>query len=205
MLSRARHRARVAPPDAGETKDYIGAPKENGYRSIHTVVYPLPGVTEMPIEVQIRTKEMQDECEYGIAKHAEYKTYIYRLHSPNARVNLFRNLQSLRTEARSPEQFENALRMYFHEDRLALFDTKNNLYHLRKPVTALDFVCHVHGKRSMRLASVKINGRERSMDTTLNDGDTVEAKFGKERTVKQSWLGACRHAETRKAIRAALT
>ena len=191
-------------PIPGKLKDYIGAPKENGYRSIHTVVYPLPGVTEQPIEIQIRTAEMNEECEYGVAKHGEYKNAVYALHSQFSRVNLFRNLQSLREEARSPKQFETALRTYFNDDHIALFDAKNNLYHLKQPVTALDFACHVYGSRCKNLKSVHINGRERPLDTTLHDGDTVQARFSKEMRVQTAWLDVCHHAPARKVLRSLL-
>lgn len=168
-------------PIAGKLKDYIGAPKENGYRSIHTVVHPLPGVTELPIEIQIRTPAMDAECEFGVAKHGDYKNAVYALQSPLARVNLFRNLLSLREEARSPKQFEAALRTYFNDDHIALFDASNNLYHLKQPVTALEFISHVYGKRSGFLKSVRVNGRERSFTVLLRDGDTVDARFGRSR------------------------
>jgi GTP pyrophosphokinase len=188
-------------PMPGKLKDYIGAPKENGYRSIHTVIYPLPGVTEQPIEIQIRTTDMNEECEYGIAKHGEYKNAIYALQSQSTRVNLFRNLQSLQEEARSPKQFAKALRTYFNENHIVVFDAKNNLYHLRKPVTALDAACHAFGKRCKFLKNIRVNGRVQHLDTTLRDGDTIEPIFGRDRTVKRDWLHACRHARSRTLIR----
>ena len=188
-------------PVPGKLKDYIGAPKENGYRSIHTVVYPLPGVTEQPIEIQIRTKEMQEECEYGIAKHGEYKNALYALHTRSSRVNLFRNLQNLREEARSPKQFETALRTYFREDHIALFDAGNTLYHLKHPASALDFLVELHGKRCKFLKTVRINGRERPIDTLLHDGDTVDALFQRESSAKASWVHACKHPASRRLLR----
>lgn len=189
-------------PIPGKLKDYIGAPKENAYRSIHTVVYPLPGVSEQPIEIQIRTEEMHEECEFGVAKHGEYKNYVYALHSQPARVNLFRNLLSLREEARSPKQFETALRTYFNEDHIALFDEKNNLYHLKKPLTALDFICHVHERRCVHLSSVRINGRDRPTDTPLQNGDTVEARFAKVICFQPEWLYACRYRSSKRLLTA---
>ena len=140
---------------------------------------------------------MHEDCEYGPARHSDYKHFTYALGSAIARVDLFRNLQSLREHTRSPEQFETALRTYFSEDHLALFDAASNLYHIGKPVTALDFVCHTAGKRVRFLKSVRINGRDRSIDVQLHDGDTVEAQFGRTATVKREWLRACRHRSAR--------
>ena len=76
-------------PIPGKLKDYIGAPKENGYQSIHTVVYPLIGVNEQPIEIQIRTGLMDEVCEYGPAAHADYKKSKYAMTTRLTKVNLF--------------------------------------------------------------------------------------------------------------------
>lgn len=187
-------------PIPGKIKDYIGLPKENGYRSIHTVVYPLAGVSEQPIEIQIRTEEMDRECEFGIARHWAYKDSSYALSSRNARVEMFRSFLILRQESKTPQRFEEVLRTYFREDHLILFDAKSTLYHLRKPATALDFACSVYGQRCNSLASMRVNGREAGIDTQLHDGDTVEPKFSHEKTVKRSWLSMCRHAASRKLL-----
>lgn len=194
---------RMMHPIPGKLKDYIGAPKENGYRSLHTVVYPLPGVTEQAMEIQIRTPVMHDECEFGLAKHATYKDLKYALSSNSARVNLFSNLEILRQETSTPLQFEKAMRSYFSEDRLVVFDEKNNLYHLKKPANALDFACLVYGKKCMRLKGVRINGRYQEIDTKLRDGDTVEALFSRNILVAPSWLDACYHRSSRKILREA--
>jgi len=192
----------VMHPIPGKLKDYIGAPKENGYQSIHTVVYPLPGVTELPIEIQIRTEDMHRVCEYGSLSHGDYKSYLYTLQAQPARVNLFRNLQHLHEEARSPQQFEKALRQYFREDHMAIFDEENNLFHIRKPATALDFLVHAHDKRCRKLKEAKINGRRQSFETHLRDGDTVEAIFGRTVRLNKEWADACKHSQHRKLIRA---
>jgi len=187
-------------PIPGKLKDYIGAPKENGYCSIHSVVYPLPGVTEQPIEIQIRTSQMHQICEYGVAAHGEYKNVLYALNANSARVDLFSNLERIREEACSPEQFESALRNYFREDRIAVFDSENNLYHLKSPVSALDFVCRVYPKRFSKLKKVRINGRKRSLNTELHDGDTLEPTFGREHYIQEEWIRDCLNASTKKNI-----
>lgn len=164
-------------PMHGKLKDYIGTPKENGYRSIHTVVYPLPGISELPIEIQIRTHEMHRDCEFGIASHGEYKNWAYALTSAASRANLFRNLESLHSVAKSHRTFTEALRHSFSQDRLLVFDPQNNLYHLPRPSTAYDFACHAMPDECKLINGVRINGRERALDTPLHDGDTVEMLF----------------------------
>lgn len=191
-------------PMPGKLKDYIGAPKENGYRSIHTVIFPLPGVTEQPIEIQIRTRAMHEECEYGSASHEEYKSRLYSLHDRPTRVNLLRNLLSLRDEARTPKQFETALRQYFREDRLMIFDHQGNLYHLRKPASAMDFCVHAYGSRCRRFKGVFINGRARPPQTPLQDGDTVHATFGRATSLTQEATAWCRQASLRRRLAADL-
>lgn len=190
----------VMHPIPGKLKDYIGAPKENGYQSIHTVVYPLPAVTELPIEIQIRTEHMQELNEYGRLSHTGYKDALYALQTAQSRVNLFRNLEILRSESRSPQQFEDALRTYFSEDHVAVFSSTDQLYHLPKPATALDFVCHVFPKRSAKLKEVRINGRARPMDTVLKDGDIVQPAFAKSQQFEKAWLSACRHAGAKRVL-----
>lgn len=187
-------------PIPGKIKDYIGLPKENGYRSIHTVVYPLAGVTEQPIEIQIRTEDMDRDCEYGIARHWSYKDASYALSSRSARVDLFRSFLILRQESSTPKRFEEVLRTYFREDHMVLFDAKNNVYHLRKPATALDFACSVAGNKCRTLKTVRLNGREVPLDSPLHDGDTVEPTFSHQQSMHRSWLQFCRHASSRKLL-----
>ena len=191
----------VMHPIPGKLKDYIGAPKENGYRSIHTVVYPLPGVTEQPIEIQIRTMEMHRECEFGLASHMSYKIWKYILKRPVSRVNIFRNLEQLRQEVRSPHQFEKVLRTYFREDHLILFDHLNNLYYLKKPASVLDFALMAYGKKCKRLKTIKVNGKKEGLDAVLGNGDVIEIQFGRTTTIKKSWMKTCFHKAHQQLIK----
>ncbi len=189
-------------PIPGKLKDYIGAPKENGYRSIHTVVYPLPGVSEQPIEIQLRTADMDRECEFGFASHGAYKEAMYALSSGGSRVSILNGLRTLRDEARSPQEFEAALRTYFRGDHLTIFDTKSCLYHLKKPATVLDFLCAVYGERSARTKLVHVNGREHPLHTPLHDGDTVGVQFGRDNRLTAEWLHYCNHKKAKELLRA---
>lgn len=165
-------------PIHGKLKDYIGTPKENGYRSIHTVVYPLPGISEMPIEIQIRTHQMHRECEFGIASHEEYKTWVYALSSAASRANLFRNLESLHNVVTSHHSFTKALQRSFNEDTILVFDQNNTVHHLGKQATANDFALQAKESITEDIKGVRINGRWQSLHTPLRDGDTVEIVRG---------------------------
>ncbi|MDP4007935.1 MAG: HD domain-containing protein [Candidatus Peregrinibacteria bacterium] len=164
-------------PIPGKLKDYIGAPKINGYQSIHTVIYPLKGVTEEPIEIQIRSKNMHRICEYGTAAHENYKNYTYQLKTNTSQIDLLRELQNLKEGVKSPKQFENALREYFHNDHIAVFDGENNLYHIKNTSTAADFIKTVHKRNHTSTKELRINGKKSEVTIELKDGDIVEAKF----------------------------
>lgn len=187
-------------PIPGKLKDYIGAPKENGYRSIHTIVYPLPGVSEYPVEIQIRSVDMHRECEYGSARHSDYKHCLYGFQSRLARVDLFSNLAILRESARNPEQFGKLLRTYFRDKQIALFDPQDNLYHLPSPVSALDFACHTAGRHVRYLKDIRVNGRAAPLDARLNDGDTVECRFTTKPTMRTHWSSACLQNSSKKLL-----
>ncbi len=190
-------------PMPGKLKDYIGAPKENGYRSIHTVVFPLPGVSEFPIEVQIRSENMDHECEFGTPGHGIYKSQQYTLDAAATRANLFRNLAALRMESRTPEEFSDALRHYFNDEQVLVFDDRGTAWYLQKPATVMDFACHVAAQRAIRLREALINGRVRPPDTVLHDGDTIMLRFGRSPQKAAILARCCRHAHARDMLRAA--
>lgn len=189
-------------PMLDRIKDYIGTPKENGYRSIHSVVYPLPGVTELPIEIQIRTFDMHHDCEFGIASHGKYKDWAYALSTSPARASLFRNLEHLLSVTRSRRTFTEALRRSFSHDRLLVFDPQNRLYHLQRPATAMDFACQIDPKTCRLAHGVKINGREQPLGTKLRDGDTVEIITGKRPAAVETLLRSCQQESTKRLLRA---
>lgn len=192
-------------PIPGKLKDYIGAPKENGYQSIHTVVYPLPGVTELPIEIQIRTKAIHAECEYGSVAHTKYKDFYYSLTSGPTRVSLLSNLETLKLEHRSPEQFESALRTYFRKDHLVVFDEKDNMYHLKQHATVMDFVCAAYREKCAKIKLVRVNGKVDTLKRTLRNGDVVEVLFTNQNTIKSDWIKACEHRSSRELIKKLLS
>lgn len=191
-------------PMPGKLKDYIGAPKENGYQSIHTVVYPLPDVSDSPIEIQIRTGAMDRACEWGIAAHHEYKRRLYGLTDAESRVDLLRNFRQLREEALTPGQFEEALRQYFREDLLSVFDQRGKLHHLQTPATALDFALRISGKKCAELQEILVNGRARPLGTPLKNGDTVGAVFGSQCRLDSRWLRHCQYESSKALIRSLL-
>lgn len=154
----------------------------------------------LPIEIQIRTQAMHEECENGIASHTDYKNVTYALARQPARVNLFRNLETLRSVTHSPEQFEEALRTSFREDEILIFDPDNTLYHIRPPATALDFACTILRLEPLSVTGARINGRFQPLGTPLRDGDTIEIVTGKIPLSYEEYIKSCQQTQTKKLL-----
>ncbi|EKE11099.1 MAG: GTP pyrophosphokinase [uncultured bacterium] len=192
----------IMHPIPGKFKDYIGTPKENGYQSIHTVVFPLPNVTNMPIEIQIRSKEMHKECEFGVASHFHYKKDSYTMrYNKKTRADLIKNLEIIKHESpTSTQKLSHLMQSYFRGDQVLVFDSKNRVYHLTKPASALDFVCIHYKKKIAYLKSVKINGILGSLETLLQDGDVVEAQFQEKKSFSKRWIKMCHREQSKKML-----
>lgn len=188
-------------PIPGKLKDYIGAPKENGYKSIHTVVYPLPGVNEEPLEIQIRTAEINRHCEYGAAAHYRYKYLNYSAKTGQVRIDLFRSLDILRQEVRSADQFQKLLKTYFRDDRLIIFDQNNNLYHLKRPASVLDFAGQIHKPKFSKIKDALVNGKICPLGQVLKNGDVVQLNFKRDRSISLDWLSGALQNQTKQIIR----
>lgn len=195
---------KIMRPMAKGVKDYIGAPKDNGYRSIHTVVYPLPHITEQQIEVQIRTLEMHQDCEFGLAAHYKYKHLNYALADHLSPVDILRNFETLRIETKSPQRFKEVLQNHLAGNKLIIFDQDNNIYHIGRPATVLDFVCLTQKKRCSKLKEVYVNGRPQPFAYTLHDGDTVRLSFAKHKTLKKDWLNFCQKKVNKEFLKSLL-
>ena len=191
-------------PVPGKLKDYIGAPKDNGYRSIHTVVYPLPGVNEEPLEIQIRTADIHKHSEYGAAAHYRYKHLNYSAHTGRVRVDLFRSLKILQQRVRSADKFQNLLKTYFRDDRLIIFDQNNNLYHINRPATVLDFVCQTYKNKFSKIKKALVNGKTSPLNQALKNGDVVQINFKRTNSIDADWLSGALQEQTKQLIRTML-
>ncbi len=169
----------------GEFDDYIATPKDNNYRSLHTAVI---GPGRLPLEVQIRTREMHDHAELGVAAHWQYKEGRRAESSFQQKINWLRQL--LEPSARSglePDLLD-SLQAEIFEDRVYALSPKGEVVDLPRGATPLDFAYQVHTNLGHRCRGAKVNGRMVSLGHHLANGDTVEIITGKQPNPSRDWL-----------------
>jgi GTP pyrophosphokinase len=169
----------------GEFDDYIATPKENNYRSLHTAVV---GPGKLPLEVQIRTREMHDHAELGVAAHWQYKEGRKAESSFQQKINWLRQLLEPSARDGGEPDLLVGLQAEVFEDRVYALSPKGEVVDLPKGATPLDFAYHVHTNLGHRCRGAKVNGRMVQLDHTLANGDTVEIITGKHPQPSRDWL-----------------
>jgi GTP diphosphokinase / guanosine-3',5'-bis(diphosphate) 3'-diphosphatase len=160
------------PVVPGRFKDYVSTPKQNEYRSIHTTVI---GPGNQRVELQIRTEEMHDIAEYGIAAHTLYKDHAGELLSreSNAYAWLRRTI-ALLAEGSNPEEFLEHTKLELFQDQVFCFTPKGKLIALPREATPIDFAYAVHTDVGNHAVGCKINGQIAPLASELQNGDEVE-------------------------------
>ncbi len=161
-------------PVPGEFDDYIAAPKENFYRSLHTAVRETNGKT---VEVQIRTMSMHEHAEYGVAAHWRYKEGR-KGHQRDAafeeRISYIRRLMEFGGEARDATEFVEKMKTEVFKDRVYAFTPKGDIIDLPYGATPIDFAYHIHTDIGHHCRGAKVNGRLVSLSHALKTGEQVE-------------------------------
>ncbi|WP_265587275.1 RelA/SpoT family protein [Sphingomicrobium arenosum] len=183
------------PMVPGRYKDYISTPKRNGYRSLHTSVIH---DTNMRIEIQIRTREMHEQAERGLAAHWAYKEGAPKGDKPVLWIN---DLVEILEHAADPEELLEHTRMAMYQDRIFAFTPKGELIQLPKGATAVDFAYAVHTDLGDQTVGVKVNGRVVPLRTVLDNGDQVEILASDAQQPQPSWLRFVATGKARAAIR----
>ncbi|PZU11720.1 bifunctional (p)ppGpp synthetase/guanosine-3',5'-bis(diphosphate) 3'-pyrophosphohydrolase [Sphingomonas sp.] len=184
------------PTIPGRFKDYISTPKRNGYRSLHTAVIHSERVR---IEIQIRTREMHEQAEHGVAAHWAYKQgQPMRGESYGSWV---KDLVELVDTAASPEELLENARMAMYQDRIFAFTPAGELIQLPKNATPVDFAYAVHTDLGDQTVGAKVNGRVVPLRTTLNNGDQVQILKSKAQEPQPAWESFAVTAKARAAIR----
>ncbi len=166
----------------GRFKDYISTPKPNGYRSVHTGVF---GPERQRIEIQIRTPEMHEIAELGVAAHWRYKQGADRVDGRQYRW--LRELLDILEHASSPEEFLEHTKLEMFQDQVFCFTPKGDLISLPRGATPVDFAYAVHSEVGDTCVGAKINGRLQPLRTQLDNGDQVEVLLSKNGTPSPEW------------------
>jgi RelA/SpoT family (p)ppGpp synthetase len=193
----------------GKFKDYISNPKQNDYRSLHTIVI---GPHRMRVELQIRTWEMHEIAERGIAAHGLYKDAGSAEESesgvvtPATETNAYRwlrRLLELLAEGDSPKEFLEHTKLELFHDQVFCFTPKGDLIALPNGANAIDFAYAVHTDIGNSCVGCRINGRHAPLMTELHNGDEVEVIRSKAQVPPAAWEGLAVTGKARAAIRRA--
>ncbi len=174
-------------PIPGEFDDYIAAPKDNFYQSLHTAVLDDEGKT---LEVQIRTPEMHEHAEYGVAAHWRYKEGTGRDDEFEKRLVYLRRLMEFDDDdiEQDADEFLDAMKSDVFEDRVYAFTPKGDIVDLPGGATPVDFAYHIHTDVGNRCRGARVNGQLVALDSPLKSGDRVEILTSKRGGPSLDWL-----------------
>src|SRR5215510_13860711 len=170
------------PMVPGRFKDYLSTPKPNGYRSVHTGVI---GPEKQRIEIQIRTREMHEIAELGVAAHWQYKQGAPAVDGRQYRW--LRELLDILEHASGPEEFLEHTKLEMFQDQVFCFTPKGDLIALPRGATPVDFAYAVHSEVGNTCVGAKINGRHMPLRTQLHNGDQVEVVTSRAQTPSPTW------------------
>jgi GTP pyrophosphokinase len=174
-------------PIPGEFDDYIAAPKDNFYQSLHTAVIWDDG---KPLEVQIRTPDMHQSAEYGIASHWRYKEGSKRDKSYEQRINWLRNMMEWRADVDDATEFVESMQSDVFQDRVYAFTPRGDIIDMPVGSTPLDFAYHVHTDIGHRCRGARVNGKLVPLYHELKTGDQVEILTAKRGGPSRDWLNS---------------
>ncbi len=195
-------------PLPGRFKDFIAMPKFNMYSSLHTTVI---GPEGRPLEIQIRTREMHDLAEYGIAAHWMYKedsgakgvSDARRLRDPDGKLKWVRSLVDWQKDMSDPREFVETLKVDLFEDEVFVFTPKGEVKSLAAGATPLDFAYEIHTDVGHRCVGAKVNGKIVPLSYQLRSGDIVEVLTSKRgRGPSRDWLALVKTTRARNKIKA---
>jgi GTP diphosphokinase / guanosine-3',5'-bis(diphosphate) 3'-diphosphatase len=180
-------------PLPNRIKDYIAMTKSNGYQSLHTTIFTGTGGI---VEIQIRTKEMDDQAENGISAHFEYKEkidpkkiwWIKELHDMNMH------------EKDKPEKFLEKIKLNFFKDRIFVFTPKGDIIDLPAEASVIDFAYAIHTDIGNHLQGAKVNGKNSSLGTKLKTNDIVDVQVNKNANPSSKWLDYTKTVVARKHV-----
>ncbi|OAO05270.1 GTP pyrophosphokinase [Sphingomonadales bacterium EhC05] len=178
----------------GRFKDYISTPKRNDYRSIHTTIMHRDN---MRVEIQIRSKRMHQDNEYGLASHWAYK----QGNQPDGQAGWIRDLIEILDQSEDAEELLENTKLAMYQDRIFAFTPKGTLLQMPKGSTTVDFAYAVHTDLGNQAVGAKVNGRHVPLRAQLQNGDVVEILKSKGQEPQPGWLSFVITGKARAAIR----
>ena len=175
---------KVWKPLKGRIKDYISQPKPNGYQSLHTTVFSDDGEV---VEFQIRTQQMHEEAEFGIAAHWHYDENGSR--RPSREIQWAKELAEIQRDILNKLSDLEAIKVDFLQTRIFVFTPKGDVIDLPEGATVVDFAYHIHSEIGNKCTGARVNDKMTSLDSILKNGDVVEIIIDKNRKApNHDWL-----------------
>ncbi|MCB1726781.1 MAG: bifunctional (p)ppGpp synthetase/guanosine-3',5'-bis(diphosphate) 3'-pyrophosphohydrolase [Gammaproteobacteria bacterium] len=188
-------------PVPGRFKDYIAIPKANGYQSLHTVLF---GPHGLPIEIQIRTREMHRVAEEGIAAHWQYKDTGARALTPDAAADWLRNLLEVQKDSGNSMEFLEHVKVDLFPDEVYVFTPRGQIFVLPKGATVIDFAYAVHSDVGNQCVAARVDRRLAPLRSQLRNGQTVEIITKPNNRPNPAWLDFVVTGKARATIRSYL-
>ncbi len=183
-------------------KDYIAMPKSNGYQSIHTTVFGKEGKM---VEVQIRTKEMNQIAEIGVAAHWIYKDKSDQIERKEKILEKFAwirdMLEELSNENKNPQEFMDMLKTDLFHDEIFVFTPNGDVVQLVENATPIDFAFEIHSEVGLKCSGAKINGHIVPLNTELKNGDSVEIMTSDNKHPSYAWLKVVKMPKSKNHIK----
>lgn len=184
-------------PVPNRIKDYIASPKANGYQSLHTTIFTGTGGI---VEIQIRTHEMHEKAENGIAAHFIYKEKNKNENGMPKQLEWLNQLHDLNQNKENPEKFLKTIKMDFFNDRVFVFTPKGDIIDLPEDSSVIDFAYAIHTDIGNHVQGAKVNGKNSALNHKLKNNDIVQIVVNKNAKPSSKWLDYTKTTLARKQI-----